>query len=55
MNHLAYDINLEQGGGKPVLLFNYIHKSNCPALRRTEHSNEPLKTKIVFSKGFHDF
>lgn len=36
-------------------LFSKICKSICSSLRRTEHSNEPLKTKIVLSKGFHDF
>ena len=25
------------------------------SFRCTKHSNEPLKSKIVFSKGFHDF
>ncbi|MCI9199732.1 MAG: hypothetical protein HFI03_04755 [Lachnospiraceae bacterium] len=37
----------------PAVLLGRLHKKWCRGC--TEHSDELLKAKIVFSIGFHDF
>ena len=41
---------VEEKNGDAVREAKVLHASSC-----ANHSDEPLKAKIVFSNGFHDF
>ena len=50
-------ISFTDQGVKSCFYILYITKGTkaAPSTPAHKHSNEPLETKIVFSKGFHDF
>ena len=39
-----------RNGGRRKRELKVLHTSSC-----ANHSDEPLRAKIVFSRGFHDF
>ncbi|MCI9201343.1 MAG: hypothetical protein HFI03_13270 [Lachnospiraceae bacterium] len=56
------DISIDGSGVKRSVLqcrladgTKKLCRKTCFAIGCTEHSDEPLKAKIVFSIGFHDF